>query len=332
MADAQAALAAVEPNQEVVQEGEVSQEGVQEGEASVVPQAEGQPAATDAQVENVVQKIKQLKLKVDGTEIIENLPFEVTEEQAEYLKKELQMSKMSQKRAQEAAELRKSSQKRESELNQFLDLLKEKPELILQQLGKNPVELAEKWLQEEVEKMQMDPKERRIKELEAEMKKISDEKMSAKKAQEEAQAKAIRDKYAADYEKELLDAMQKGNIPNEPHLIAKMVDYMAIAMKQNIDVSFADIIPLVQDSQKNTVKNALKGMKADDLIQLLSEQAINDLVVKKMPKADKKKAPPTAQQIKDAGEQKEENGKLKFRKESASDFFRKLTLENAGKE
>ena len=73
-------------------------------------------------------------------------------------------------------------------------MLKEKPELILSQMGKNPVELAEKWLAAEVETMQMDPKERRIKKLEEEMKKVAEEKAAAKKAQEEAEKNGLIDK------------------------------------------------------------------------------------------------------------------------------------------
>lgn len=322
MADAELAAPAaevVEPTSEVQ---EVPVEG-QEVQPEV--QGEAQPQATDAQVKEVAQKIKQLKLKVDGQELIEDLPFEVTPEQAEYLKKELQLSKMANKRAQEAAELRKKHQARESELNNFLELLKDKPELILQQMGKNPVELAEKWLQDEVEKMQMDPKERRIKELEAEMKKIADEKAAAKQAQEEAQKKYLRDKYASDYEIQLKKAMDSGSIPSEPELVNSMVSYMAKAIEQSIDISFDDIIPLVKNSHRNIVKSTLKGFSAQELLELLSEAQVNDLLVKKAP-PKKKVAPPTAQQIKDAGEKQEENSGPKFRTQSASEFFRNLEL------
>lgn len=319
MADAENAAPVADVAQEVATEP--VQEG-QEGEVQASP--EGQPQATDAQVQQVAQKIKQLKLKVDGQELIEDLPFEVTPEQAEYLKKELQMSKMASKRAQEAAELRKNSQKRESELNNFLDLLKENPQLILKEMGKNPLELAEKWLQEEVEKMQMDPKERRIKELEAEMKKIADEKTAAKKAHEEAQAKIVRDKYASDFESQLMNAMKSGSLPNNPELINRMTNYMAKAIEQGIDVSFEDIIPIVKNSHRELVKSSLKDFSAQELLELMSEAQVNDLVIKKMPKAEKKKAPPTAQSVQDSGERVEVDSGPKFRRQSSTEFFRKL--------
>lgn len=297
---------------------------VAEGEAAPAQpdgQSEAKPEATDAQVQQAVQKIKQLKLKVDGQELIEDLPFEVTPEQAEYLKKELQLSKMANKRAQEAADLRKKHQARESELNQFLELLKEKPELILSQMGKNPVELAEKWLQDEVEKMSMDPKERRIKELEAEMKKIADEKAAAKKAQEEAQKNFLRDKYASDFESQLTKAMESGSIPKEPELVNSMVAYMAKAIEAGVDISFDEIVPLVKNSHRSLVKNTLKGFSAQELMELLSEAQVNDLLVKKTP-PKKKVAPPNAQSVKDSGATKSDDPeKPKLRNKSMRGFF-----------
>lgn len=327
MADAEAAPVADSSAPEAVEvaEQEVQAEGEVQPEAQ--PEVQPEPAKEELKQE-VKSQLKKLKIKVDGKELEKELDLA---NEAELIKI-LQMSEMSNKRAQEAAELRKKDNHRENELKNFLELLEKQPELVLSKMGKNPAELAEKWLQAEVEKMQMDPKERRIQELEAEMKRVQEEKAQVKKAQEEAQARAVREKYAADYEKELSKAITDGNLPNEPHIIAKLTDYMALAIKEGVDLSFSDLIPLVQNNQKNTIKNALKGMKADDLIQLLSEQTINDLIIKKTPKKEKKVAPPTAQAIKDAGEPKDDNTGPRLRNQSASDFFRNLTMQYAGKE
>lgn len=310
------AEAAPEVQEEVVE--------VAEGEAAPVQpdgQPEGNPEVKEELKQEVKAQIKKLKIKVDGKELEKELDLA---NEAELIKM-LQMSEMSNKRAQEAADLRKKHQARESELNQFLEMLKEKPELILSQMGKNPVELAEKWLQDEVEKMQMDPKERRIKELEAEMKKIADEKAAAKKAQEEAQKNFLRDKYASDFESQLTKAMESGSIPKEPELVNSMVAYMAKAIEAGVDISFDEIVPLVKNSHRSLVKNTLKGFSAQELMELLSEAQVNDLLVKKTP-PKKKVAPPTAQSIQDAGEKGEEISGPKFRTQSASEFFRNLDL------
>lgn len=327
MADAENAAPAAPAAPEAVEAAPEVQEVVegQEVQSEAAPEA---PAVKEELKQEVKAQIKKLKIKVDGKELEKELDLA---NEAELIKM-LQMSEMSNKRAQEAAELRKKHQARESELNNFLELLKEKPELILSQMGKNPVELAEKWLQDEVEKMQMDPKERRIKELEAEMKKVADERAAAKKAQEEAQKKYLNDKYTADYEQQLKKAMDSGSIPSEPELVNSMVAYMAKAVEQSIDISFDDIIPLVKNSHRNIVKNTLKGFSAQELLELLSEAQVNELLVKKAPKAPKKVVPPTPQSIKDSGDGKDANVGPKLRNQSSEDFFRNLTMMYAGKE
>lgn len=301
--------------QEVVQsEGEVSQEG------------EAKSEAKEELKQEIKNQIKKFKIKVDGKELEKELDLANEAE----LVKMLQMSEMSNKRAQEAAELRKNSQKRESELNQFLDLLKNNPEVILKEMGRDPVKFAEELLQAEVEKMQMDPKEKRIKELEAEMKKIQDREIAEKKAKEEAQAKAVRDKYAADFEKDIMEAMNEGKLPNSGYTINKLVDYMSVAMKAGVDISFKEMIPLIQEQRRNELKPFLENMSADEIIALLSESKLNDIVIKKTPK--KKVAPPTAQQVRDTSTPSKDESGAKLRSESAKDYFNKLMMQYAGQD
>lgn len=300
---------------------------VAEVDLEVNPSVDGEaPEATDAEVEAVVEQIKQLKLKVDGLEIIEDLPFAVTPEQAEYLKKELQMSKMSQKRAQEAADLRKSQAQRDQELNQFLATLKNDPELILRQMGIDTAEFAEAILNKEVEKMALTDEERKIQELETQLRAIKEKEEASEKVHKEAQAQALRDKYAADYEKELMSAMEAGKLHNSPHTINKLVDYMSVAMAQGIDLSFSDLIPMIQEERQAEIRGQVQGMSAEELLSLLSEKTVNDIVLKKMPK-EKKSAPPTAQSIKDTATPKEKDTGVKLRTGSAKDFFRNLGRE-----
>ena len=320
MADAEQAAPVAVEGQEVAPEATNEQEVQTEGQPEVKPEVK------EELKQEVRDQIKKLKIKVDGKELEKELNFANEEE----LIKMLQMAEMSGKRAQEAAELRKKSQARESELNNFLELLKEKPELILKEMGRDPVKFAEELLAAEVEKMQMDPKERRIKELEAEMKKIAEKESAAKKAHEEAQAKMVRDKYAADFENQLMGAMKSGSLPNNPELISRMTNYMSQAIQQGIDVSFEDLIPLVKSSHRELVKSTLKDFSAQELLELMSEAQINDVILKKTP-PKKPKAPPTAQSVaKDTAAGKQDDTKLKLRDKSAGNFFHELTMKYAG--
>lgn len=315
MTDQVVAAPAAEPVQEVAPEAVPAQE-VQEGEVPVAPVTE----AKEELKQEVKAQIKKLKIKVDGKELDKELDLA---NEAELIKM-LQMAEMSGKRAQEAAELRKSEAQRNKELDSFLNTLKTNPEFILAQLGVDPAKFAESVLEKEVQKMQLTPEQRKIQDLENELKAIKDKEENAKKEAEALRAQTLRDKYAADYQNQLLSALDKGRIPNDPHTISKLADYMSIAVKNGIDLSFDELIPLYKEQQKSIIKQEISGLPVEEILSLLSDQMVQDIVVKKMPK-EKKVAPPTAQSVKETATQGDKDGVVvRKRTESAADFFRNL--------
>lgn len=269
--------------------------------------------------------IKQLTLKVDGKEIIEELPMEVPAELEEFLKKELQMSKLSQKKAQEAAELKKAKIKQDADMNAFLNHLLNSPKSVLKDLGIDLSAFAEQVLNEELEEMQMDPRERQIRELEAELNKRKEAEKKLEEDRKAAEFKAMQDKFAADYERDLLEAMDSNKLSPSPYNISKLANMMLVALEQGIDVSFNDLVPIIVKERRDEIKSSLSGMTAEDILSILSDKTVNDIILKKTP-APKKQAPPTAESIKETGTKVQDNVSIKKREESADDFFRKLTL------
>jgi hypothetical protein len=304
------------PEEEVAESSDETPEEPVEGE---------KPEATDEEVEQAVEMIKQLKLKVDGEEVIEELPFEVTPEQAEYLKKELQMSKMSQKRAQEAAELRKKDLHRDAQLEEFINTLKSNPDLILEQMGIDVNQFAEGVLAKEVEKMQMTPEERELAELREELAKIKEAEAKAKEEAELREQEVLRDKFAAEYEKNLIDSIEANGLPNSPHIINQLVSMVSEAHKNGLDLDFADVAPLVKEEYEADVRRRVSGLSTEDLLSILTEDSLSELVAKAMPE-EKKEAPPTVEDIVDTGENVKKDEYARFRTESAEDFFRRSML------
>jgi len=279
----------------------------------------------DEAVEEAVQMIRELKLKIDGEELVEELPFEVTPEQAEYLKKELQMSKMAQKRAQEAADLRKSEQRRESELKDFLNTLKTQPQKVLEQMGVNIHELYENIASEELRKAQLTPEQQELEDLKNKLREVEEKEAQARKNAEEREMEMMKDKYAAEAEKEMLETIEKHNLPNSPYIIGRMVNMVQLAQNNNLDLSFKDVGDLVKEEYTNEVNNSLKGLSAEQLMTLLSNDVKTDFISKATPKKQKvKEAPPSANSIKEGAKRKEEEGTKKFRTKSTSSFFKDL--------
>lgn len=280
--------------------------------------------------EQAVEMIKQLTIKVDGKEIVRDLPFEVdpnNKEMLEYLQKEAQLAEVAQKRMQEAAEAKKNSKHLESEMEQFLSSLRDKQHLekVLAELGHDPAQLAEDILTREMEKMQLSPEQRELEELRQKFEQIEAEKVAAEEARQQAEMERMKNEYAVNFEKDLMGAMDVGGLPNDPYIINEMANMMQVAIQSGLDVSFSDLVPLVQEKESSRVRNALSGLSADQLLEILAEKQVNDLILKKTP-AEKKEAPPVAESIKESGEPKKKQNAVKKRTESADDYFRRRRL------
>jgi len=319
------------PENEVVDppaEGDTVVDGDAEpaAEGDVVPEGEGAPdgEVPAEEIDEVIKMVKELNIKVDGKDILKELPFEVSPEQAEYLTKQLQLAEMSQNRAQEAADLRKKDMQRSGELEEFLNTLKSNPEAILNQMGIDVNDFAEGIMNKEVEKMQMTDEERKILELEEKLREVREAEEKTKKAAEEKEQEDLRNKYAAEYEKNLMEAIDEHGLPNSPYIMGKMVNLVATAQQNGLDLDFKDVAGMVKEEHQADLNARISGLSADDLISMLSDEARKDIVAKSIPKKDKKVAPPTADQVVETTKDLDLKDKKKFRQGRAEDFFKSL--------
>lgn len=275
--------------------------------------------------EELAQQIKRLKLKVDGEEIEEELPFEVSPEQAEWLQKELQLARVANKRMQESADLRKKDMATQRDIESFIQALKTNPIEILEQMGIDTKDMSEKRLQEEIKKMEMTDEERRIAELQKELQDLKSKEEAAKKQMELQEQERLRNQYAAEYERDLLDAIDHSGLPKNPEVIQRLAQYMHSALKLGIDLNFKDLIPLVQESLQNDMMSLLGSLPIEQIMKVLGDDNISKIVGKKAHKLGKK-APITPKSIQDTGTKKDKDDPFakKYKKVNMEDFFSKI--------
>ena len=112
---------------------------------------EGGEEASAEEIQEEIKRLKKLKIKYNGKEYEEELPFEIDDnpEVVEYMKKQLQMAKMSQSKAQELSNMQK-------EVEAFINELRKNPRKILSNpdIGVDVKELVNEILQEEIENSQ----------------------------------------------------------------------------------------------------------------------------------------------------------------------------------
>lgn len=320
MSEEIAAESAPEAEISAEESSEIIEESTDEGiELSEGGESEDVSLDNETVEELKAELTRSLNLKIDGEDFTEELPFDATPEMIEYLTKQAQLAKMSNKRAQEAADLRKTDIQRNQEIQNFMEAIKEDPAAMLKQMGIDPKEFSEELLEKEVELMQMSESDRKIMELQNELADRVKAEENAKRESEVREQEALRDKYASEYEKDLMSALDASELPSNPELILRMNQYMKIALENGIDLNFNDILPLVSENVNSELTKLLSSTPIDKLVAMLGEDKVKGI---RSSGRKKKVAPPTANSVKDTG-----SGKVSDKKKdkiSMDDFFRNL--------
>lgn len=221
---------------------------------------------------------KKLKLKVDGKELEEE--FDLGDEA--FLTREFQKSKAFDKRMQEFAAYKK-------QVDELVHLLETDPEAVLEKLGKNVDDIAEKRLTKKLEQMQKTPEQLAQEKMAKELEDIRKEAEALKKEKETAQLENARQQQAVLIEKDIKDALGKADtvLPkNNPEVMRRIGQAMFLMMqKGHHDVSAADVIPYVEQSYKKELQELFKVIPEDTIEALIGKEPLDRLRKARVAKA-----------------------------------------------
>ena len=130
--------------------------------------------------------LRELKLKIDGKEVIEKLPFDLedTDANRDYMTKQFQLARVAQKRMAESSDLKKQM----DSVAEYLQQAKGNPKKIrelMKDLSVDERELAAMIVEDEIAKSKKTPAELKQEELQQELQKMKDERTQEKKELEE---------------------------------------------------------------------------------------------------------------------------------------------------
>lgn len=307
-------------------EGEVNPEIEGEIPAELEEALEVNEGDTPEEVEQKIELAKRMfKLKVDGQEVEKE--FDLSNE--EEIIKALQLAEMSNKRAQEAAELRKVNDQRETDLATLFEQMKSNPAAVLQKLGVDVKGLSQKVLNEELEYESLTEEEKKIRTLEKQLQEMQEKEKSDKEKADAEKKEAVRAQYRAEMDKDLNEAIQAEGLKQNPAVMNRMVGYMSSALKNGIKTSFKEIAPIVKSDLMADISDLLGDMPTEALEKLIKSDKIAELSNKAkkaaLPKKVAKKVVPTASDIKDTANNKkiDQTGPRK-RTVKSSDFWNSL--------
>ncbi|NDG28325.1 MAG: hypothetical protein EB120_14255, partial [Proteobacteria bacterium] len=216
------APAEVSESSQVESSGLESQvEGSEGGEATETAATTAEAAAKEA------RRVRSLKLKVDGREFDEELPFEIEEdpEILEYLTKNLQMSKAAQKRMAEYAEYQK-------QVNSLVDKLRKNPRSVLSDpsIGVDLKKLAAEIIEEEIANSQKSPEQLEREKLEMELKALKEEREKEKETFRQKEFERLQEIEYERYDSLMTKALETSDLPKSPYVVKKMAEYMLLGL------------------------------------------------------------------------------------------------------
>jgi antitoxin component of RelBE/YafQ-DinJ toxin-antitoxin module len=254
--------------------------------AAQQPQAPAQEMPVQEQAKKIeekkaeAKKLKQLQLKVYGETVTEELPFEIDDnpQVVEYLTKQLQMSKAAQRAMQEKGSF-------EKQVQSFVENLKGNTEAVLAQMGIDPTEFAAKVLQNEIDKSKLTPEQKELQEYKEKAKKLEAE---SKRKEAEFQQKEFERNQQLEYtriENEMLQTLEKSDLPTSPFITKRIAEYMYQGLQHNVNLSPADVLPLVREDYISELQSTFKGMSPDKVEAFIGKELFNQVRKKNVAKA-----------------------------------------------
>lgn len=288
----------------------------------ILPVAEGQDpnaqAAMDEHKAEVAKKIRKLKLKVDGKEFEEELPFEFDDkpEIVAYLQKELQLSRMGQKRANESSEYKKQL----DGVGKFLAEAKGNPAKVrelMKELGVDEKSVAASIIEEEMERAKKSPEQLEREKMEGELRSLKEEREQEKKDYETREFQRLQEQESQRYDTAISSALEKSDLPKSPYVVKKMAEYLLLGLQNNVDVTPEELLPLVREEIHNDLRQMFSVMPEEVIEQMIGKDTLKRLRKRNIAQA----APAAATKaIQDTGSRVE--SKTPEKKVSFKDYFK----------
>lgn len=300
----------------------ISNESIEASDLDLGDEPASEEASSEAKKEEIKEvkdekkRLKKLKLKFNGKEIEEELPFEIDDDPkvVEYMQKQLQLAKLGNSKAQEYANLEKT-------VANFINELKTNPKKALSNpnIGVDIKRLAAEVLEEEIANSQKSPEQIEREKMEAELKAMKEEREKEKEESRQRELARLQEQELTRYDQLFTQAIETSGLPKSPYVVKKMADVMIDAIQQGHNVDVKDIVPFVKNEIMQDIQQMFEVMPAEVLKEFIGKGNFDKIRKHNMSKA-KVKPPVTTNTIaKDTGVN--DTPKSKEEKKGYKEFF-----------
>lgn len=294
-------------------ESESPQEAIAPEAPPVVAKIEEKQSLGEKLTKKEEKQLKEYKLKVDGRERSVKLDLNDDAEVLKYLQK----AEASDKRFQEAAEVRKAAMT-------FIDELKKNPRKVLSDpnIGVDLRKFAEDIMNEQIAEMEKSPEQREREKLQKELEQLKAQAKEKEDAWKKSEFERLQVEHERQLETEISAALDVGGLPKTARTVKNMAEMMMIALEHGIDLSAKDIAPIIKTTTLSEFKEIVNSLADDQLEDFLGKEVIGRLRKRNVAKA---KAVDTASSVKSTGvseTKKASESKEPMKKQTIRDFLR----------
>lgn len=248
---------------EVLEQSEEQTEAQTEETTPEETPEEGTPESESAAAERLRVKLEGEEVELDRDEVVRGY----------------QLAKVSQKRFEEAAQMRK-------EATAFVDKLRQDPLAVLRdpRLGIDLKEVVQQALTEQKEFEQMTPEQRALREKEH---RLAEKERQIQLQEQQRQAETLEREqaaYAQSFMEDLEKTLEKSKMPKTTAMVSRMAYAKLNLLGTDYDPQLHEILPDVRDGFRGEYREYLESFEGDQLLEELGED-----VAKKVQKALLKK-------------------------------------------
>lgn len=220
------------------------------------PGAKGPAAAQPTPTE-----IRKLKLKLDGQDV------ELPESEVIAL---AQQGKVSGKRFQEAAAIRKQAE-------DILKFAQENPAEFFKKTGKNARQWAEEYLIEELKREQWTPEQKKAAENEAKLKQYETERKAEQDRKDQAERDQLQKSHHDRYETLFIEALTQSGLPRTPYTVKRMAELQLVNLRKKLNLDAGQLAKVVREDYINEQKALFGALEGDKLLELMGPDFVKKL-------------------------------------------------------
>jgi len=278
---------------------------------------------TKEEIKAEIKKLRKLTIKYNGKDYEEELPFEIedTPEAVDYMKKQLQLARLSQSKSQNYSQL-------EGEVRSFIEELRTNPRKALANpnIGIDLKQLAADVLQEEMENSAKSPEQLEKERLELRLRELEGERAQEKEEVRKREYERTLNQEYERYDIAMSQALEGSDLPKSPYIVKKMADYMMLGIKNGLKVEPKDVLPIVREEMHSDLKEMFAVMPAEVIEKMMGNETYDKVRKYRLTKArggkgSSKSSAATNKSVKDVGSSSKSTSKQIENSQSFKDFF-----------